>query len=405
MGEIVKLAVLSDLHFATDERGKDQTHVVLSRQTIPKQHPYYDLLHLIEHSGLTADFVLCPGDITYQADQAALGVAWTAINNVASKLGAAHVIASTGNHDVISRNADTAPEIWEYLKQLQPTYPYTSANSEQRLYYWAEHFLIAEMEGVRVVSLNTCNSHSRGETEYKHGRVTDYTIARLEQELKDRGKRAFNILLCHHHPMKHPDLSQVLADYSEMRQGAKLLAMLEESEQPWLVIHGHKHSPRLDYAQGQSGDAPVVFSAGSFSAILSPAYFPGASNQFYILELDIDYISKNGKAGVIRAWDWREGQGWMHAQPQAGVKGRIPTGAGFGHKSNAALDARAIALKFNDNDRITWAEVEQEFPWIRYVTPADLERIVGRLKSAHQLDAIIEPGSIHPHELLKEMAP
>ncbi|MGN7920182.1 metallophosphoesterase family protein [Lysobacter sp. 22409] len=405
MTRIVKLAILSDLHFASDEKGKDETHVVLSRQHVPKQHPYYDLLSLIDSSKLQVDIVLCPGDITYQADQAALSHAWSAINTIAEKLGAAHVFAATGNHDILSRNAITSPEIWEYLKQLQPTYPYPQANLEQRLFYWAEHFLIANVDGVRIVVLNTCNSHSRGEAEYLHGRVTDYTIARLESELAKQDACSFNILLCHHHPMKHPDLNQFMPDYSEMRQGTKLLSTLEATNQAWMVIHGHKHSPRLDYAQGPSGGAPVVFSAGSFSAILSPAHFSGVSNQFYIVELDLEYIGANGTAGVVRAWDWREGQSWIPARPFEGLKGRIPTGAGFGHKSNPAADARYIAHKFNKKKRILWSRVEAEFPWIRYVTPADLARIVQRLKADHKLDALVEEGAIYPSELLREASP
>ncbi|QWP78116.1 metallophosphoesterase [Lysobacter sp. K5869] len=401
----VKLAILSDLHFSSDEKGKDETHVVLSRQHIARQHPYHDLLHLITKEKLTADIVLCPGDITFQADQAALGYAWGAINNIAGKLGAPHVFAATGNHDIISRNSVTSPEIWEYLKQLDPTYPYPGANLEQRLFYWAEHFLIADVQGVRIVALNTCNSHARGEAEFQHGRVTDYTIEKLESELKGLDAASFNILLCHHHPMRHPDLNQFIPDYSEMRQGPKLLSRLEASGQPWMVVHGHKHSPRLDYAQGPSGGSPVVFSAGSFSAVLPPNYFSGVSNQFYIVELDLDYIDSNGTAGIVHSWDWREGQGWIPARQFEGLKGRIPTGAGFGYVSNSVSDANNIAAKFNGKKRIQWSKVEAAFPWIRYVTPADLARILQRLKTHHKLDALVEDGAIYPSELLKEISP
>lgn len=405
MTGVVRVAVLSDLHFASDENGEKETHVILNRQVVPKQHPYEDLLRLIEDTGLAADVVLCPGDITYQAEQAALKAAWAAVNDIASKLGAAHVIAATGNHDIMSRDASTSPEIWEQLKQLRPKYPYTKATLEQQLYYWAEHFLVAEVNGVRIVSLNTCNCHARGKDEYLHGRVTDYTIARIADVLLQQGKRDFNVLLCHHHPMKHPDLSQSFPDYSEMKQGAKLLSMLESTAEPWVVIHGHKHSPRLDYAQGASTDAPVIFSAGSFSAVLSPAYFAGTSNQFYILELDLGYISKYGKAGVVHAWDWQEGQGWQVAPPMAGAKGRIPNGAGFGHKVNPSYDAQSVAQKFSGERKIAWGSVEQAFPWIRYVTPADLEKIVKRLKIDHKLDALTDGRSIHPYELLQEPTP
>lgn len=409
MTGIVRVAVLSDLHFASNEAGEKEapkeTHVILSQQMVPKQHPVGDLLRLIDNENLTANIVLCPGDITYHAEQAALKAAWAAINDIASKLGADHVIAATGNHDIVSRDASTSPEIWEQLKQLRPKYPYTKATLEQQLYYWAEHFLVAEVCGIRFVVLNTCNCHARGKDEYLHGRVTDYTISQIEDVLSQQGRRDFNVLLCHHHPMKHPDLSQSFPDYSEMRQGAKLLSMLEGTGDPWIVVHGHKHSPRLDYATGESTDAPLIFSAGSFSAVLSPKYFAGTSNQFYIIELDLDYISKYGKAGLVYAWDWQEGHGWQVAPPKSGTKGRIPNKAGFGHRVNISYDAQSVAKKFSGEKRVAWASVEQAFPWIKYVTPADLEKIVRRLKSHHKLDAMIDGNSIHPYELLQESAP
>lgn len=401
MAGLVRIAVLSDLHFSSGDVGRGQTHVIMTRQEIKRQHPYRDLLDLIDAESLKADLVLCPGDITCQADHAALKFAWNGLNKISADLGAGHLFAATGNHDISSRNGDSSPEIWEYLKALSPIYPYPNADKLQRLSYWAEHFLVAETQGLRIVVLNSCNSHARGAPEWAHGRVTDYTISRIEEEIGSPDPRRLNILLCHHHPARHPDLNQAESDYSEMVQGAKLISFLGERDEPWLLVHGHKHSPRIDYAQGADSDVPIIFSAGSFSAVLSPEYFAGSSNQFYIVEIDPQYVAKNGIAGVVRAWDWREGQGWVPARSDGTNVARILDGAGFGHRANPSKDAKEIDEAIGAEEKVKWEAVVLQLPWLRHATPRDLTKILNRLKTFHHVDTLREPDSWRPQELLR----
>lgn len=410
MSGVFRMAVLSDLHFASSEDARKDSHVILSRSdVISKQHPANDLKQLIADAGLKSDVVLCPGDITLQADTIALRAAWSSLNEIRTELGASHLFAATGNHDIASRlppatdnsrgKLKTSPEIWEALKQLSPSYPYPQATDLQRLHYWAEHFLVAEVGDVRFVVLNTCNSHSRGESEYLHGRITDYTLSVLESQLKKDGKRPLNVLLCHHHPMKQPELNQTELEYSEMKQGRKLLDSLEQSEQPWFVIHGHKHNPKLEYAQGSSGNVPIVFSAGSFSAVLSPAYFPMGKNQFYIIEFDMQYVSNNGLAGIVRAWNWAEGRGWFPARADTGGGSGVVSGSGFGHRLNLARDARHVDDRFKSAMTIRWEELVEAFEWIPYLTQQDLQRLLNRLETNHAFTVIRDPNFDCSYEL------
>lgn len=402
-GRTLRVAVLSDLHFGSTEKGREHTYVIVGNSAVPRQHPYQDLRKLILEEGLLADVVVCPGDITLQADCVGLEQAWLALNQLTEDLGAGHLLATTGNHDIssrISEKLELNPEIWERLKQLTPPYPYPQGTRTQRLEYWAEHFFVAHVDGVRFFVLNSCNCHSRGEREYLHGRVTDYTIALIEQAAQAPSDEVLNVLLCHHHPVKQAELSEFYPDYSEMIQGRKLLSALEASRKPWLVIHGHKHSPKLEYAQGASGDAPIIFSAGSFSAVLSPAFFPSGRNQFYIVDFDLDYIRANGVAGIVRAWDWVLGRGWFPAKLGDDDATRIPTGAGFGHRANAN-DARMIDRHFIGQARIDWVDVVGEFDFVKYLTPEDLRRLLDRLARDHELEANWSAGQVFPSELLR----
>lgn len=407
---VLRIAVLSDLHFGSGDRGKEHTYVIAGEPVVARQHPFEDLRKLIKDNGIKADVVVCPGDITFQADRVGLEQAWVSLNQITGELEASHLLVATGNHDISSRQKkdetpaigerlDESPEIWERLKQLDPPYPYPQGDRVKRLEYWAEHFFVTEAKGVRFYVLNSCNSHSRGELEFERGRVTDYTISRIREAVQQLPKPLLNVLVCHHHPTRQPDLSQLYPDYSEMAQGRMLLDLLENSGQSWLVVHGHKHSPRIEYAQGTSADTPVVFSAGSFSAVLSPRHFPAGRNQFYVIEIDLEYVRENGASGVIHTWDWALGMGWFRSvrrEPGA----RIPSGTGFGYRSSAR-DARAIASGFAGIGRIEWSEVVSKFDFVKYVTPDDLRRLLQRLDQDHQLEARWANDEIFPTELLR----
>lgn len=400
MSKIIRLAVLSDLHFSSGNQGVNATYVILDRPEVRKQNPYRDLIELIDSENLRADVVLCPGDITYQADQNALRSAWDALNKIAGGLGAAHLLTATGNHDISSRDVkDASPEVWEFLKALSPSYPYPSGSKVQWLSYWAQHYMIVEALDVRFVILNSCNCHSRGGDEWKHGRVTDFTIATLMRELGDMPRSGLNVLLCHHHPAKHPDLSQASIDYSEMTQGSKLLSELGERDEAWLVIHGHKHSPRLEYAQSGGSEAPVIFSAGSMSAVLPPNYFAGAANQFYIIEIDLDDVQDNGVVGKFEVWDWHEGQGWNRCRQSGRSGARISDGAGFGYRANLTGVARDITASIGGSPVTKWNDLVARMPLLKYLTPVDLEKVKAKLKANHEIEVLTDSESWLPQEL------
>lgn len=400
----MKIAVLSDLHFGSsaNARASEYTYVIAGAEKVSRQHPVDDLIELINRDKLRADVVVCPGDITLMSDRVGLNEAWATLNRLTTELSASHLLTATGNHDILSRfesgKLDESPEIWERLKQLEPSYPYPQADRIKTLEYWAEHFFSVEVGGVRFLVLNTCNTHSRGESEYRSGRITDYTIQQVRKLIESDSSPILNVLVCHHHPIKYAEISQFDADYSEMIQGRALLQMLEDTGQHWIVMHGHKHSPRIEYSPGGSGDAPVLFSAGSFSAVLSPRYFPNGRNQFYIIDIDLNYVRANGVAGIVDAWDWTRGLGWFVSTKSS--RGRIPSGAGFGHRFNMK-DARDINAHFASRGKIPWNEVVKEFEFVSYLTPNDAAKLIKILKEKHGLDAKWSSDRIFPDELLR----
>lgn len=399
MSDCLSIAILSDMHCSAPATGKTHTHALVDAKLPKKQDPVGDLFDLIESEGLQSKFVMSPGDLANMSCSIGLHSAWRALQDVRAKLGAERVIATVGNHDIQSRDFETTPEIWEALKLLKPTYPISDSSELQRLHYWAEHFAIIDSESIRCVVLNSCHAHARGKHEYEKGRITDYTIDLIEKCLRESEDRTQNILLCHHHPSQLPDLNELSTDYSAMQHGEKLLAMLENVGGNWLVLHGHKHFPRLEYGKG-GADSPVLFSAGSFSATLPDDYFATTSNQFYILDIDLNQTSSSGTSGTVRAWDWVKGTGWSRAAKYDSARpDRIIYGSGFGNRSAAVRIAGEVAASFSGSNRVEWSEVVIRFPDIKFMRTQDRVKMMGFLESKHGLRAT-SPDPFDPQELI-----
>lgn len=392
MSAKVSIAVLSDLHFMDHDVRQDVTHMDLSRVRSEKHDPAGDLLRLIEREGVLADLVVTPGDLTVAAGAAGLSAAWGLVNQLKNALHASEVFAVTGNHDIASRVAGDEPEIWERLKKLVPHYPSPGLSELERLRYWGDHYAIAKFGGIRFVLLNTCNSHARGEGEYGHGRVTDYTIDRIIASTPEDCSIKMNILVCHHHPIRYSDLADTFSDYSEMMHGSRLLDALANTDNPWLVIHGHKHFPKVTYSGGDSA-AVTVFSAGSFSAILTPVYFSTAVNQFYILDIDLGDVADFGLVGTVRAWDWVKGVGWSPSVYRDTHSGRLVSGSGFGYRANIKQMAKDIDSFLAGENVMAWSLVAAKFRSLKYLLLEDRVRLFSSLASRG-----ITPVSANPLE-------
>ena len=144
-----------------------------------------------------------------------------------------------------------------------------------------------------------------------------------------------------------------------------------------MVIHGHKHFPKLCYAQGATAATPVVFAAGSFSACLAPQIQAIARNQFYIFDFPLDVFPTMGLVGRFRAWDWIYGIGWQPAQERSG----LPQQGGFGIRDKPDSLAAEIARECSKRLQTKWADIEQRVTKVRYVLPNDLRLIRKKLES------------------------
>jgi hypothetical protein len=209
-------------------------------KTNPAFHPVTGLSDLIVKQGITADLLLCPGDLGDRADEAGIQYAWRKIQDLGVVLNVKQIISTVGNHDLDSRYTSGRREPSAVLKGLLPSFPVGRRHLNDA--FWANHFTIVEGEFWRVIVLNTCALHGRKATEIERGVVAPETIAAMRTQLEGAEPKAIGILLCHHHPIPLDGLRELAADYDVMENGGLLLEMLQTLPgNQWIIIHGHKH--------------------------------------------------------------------------------------------------------------------------------------------------------------------
>lgn len=391
--QCVTLAIVSDLHACIESDGPPSSYLSLSQpEDEPTSHPITGLLQLLQKETIRADLLISGGDMGDKAQPAAVQYAWKAIQSIGSKLGAEFVAATSGNHDLDSRQQYNQFDAQGHLQALVPPFPLTEDEKNDK--YWARHYVIETCSSFRVVILNSCAYHGNTTEEYKHGRISTHTLERLKTDLQKTTNGPVNILVCHHHPERHgvPPLSD-LEDYEAMINGPGLVDLLGSgSFGEWLVVHGHRHRPRLFYAQG-TACSPIILSAGSLCAHINPSLQGYARNQFYVLEINIADSQKWGLCGTFRAWDWIPGQGWMKASEQSG----LPDSGGFGCREAPAALAATIEDKLIGIPApyfMSWLDILLLEPRLRYALPRDLLCVADYLQQRHGLQVSKQAGKI-----------
>jgi predicted phosphodiesterase len=320
------------------------------------------------------DAVLVGGDLTDHAEPSALELAWKEVNALALRLDAS-LVATAGNHDYDSRGS-VGFDPKGALIALEPPFP--AGDAATRLHYFAYDFAVVQRDGFVVVTLNSAAQHgySFGERhEYEHGRVLPRTIARIRAVLDTMTLPSVRILLVHHHVVQLPDLDT--DEQSILTDADPLMRMLAEHGD-WIVVHGHKHRPWMQYAAG-GGDAPVVFSAGTFAANLGVGRFAAAvQKQFYVVEFNSreDLPTDLAIAGQVHAWNF-DGFRWV----EAGAHDGYPGVSGFGWRTSTANLADRLHDLVVAERRATNSRLEEFEPRMLFLCPDDQAKVLGKLSS------------------------
>jgi predicted MPP superfamily phosphohydrolase len=384
----LRLAVVSDLHaFDTlleADRGIAPSHLCTNDpEDLLMRHPLAGLISLAR-GGVSADVLVCCGDMADKARPVGTRYVWAKLQELREALGARLLAVAPGNHDVDSRHNYNDHDAKGVLQSLVPAFPFSDETLNDK--FWARNYAIHTDPAFRLLLLNTAAYHGEAADEYKHGRLSTRTADRIRAELDvvtDSHPRAVNILVCHHHPLKFGDIEDT--DYSEMRGGHALLDLLGSGKYgQWLILHGHKHHPRIQYAPG-GAHSPIIFSAGSLSASLHRVLQTQTRNQFYVITIPLPPPQRANLslAGTFRTWEWILGHGWRPASLGTG----LPAQGGFGFRGSLTHLSASVHDHWlaSGSAWLEWTVVAAALPDLNYLLPGDLEIVLSQLTTAHSL--------------------
>lgn len=393
----ITLAVVSDLHYR--KHGSD----LICRPAIAMQGTHADpmasLIAFLEdykgrfgESVSVADYLICPGDISDRGSHEGFDEGWSQLKQLQLVLGASHLLAATGNHEVDSRVSvahDTAGNAELNVDPIQALqrhddYPSTLlAGSDRRWIYWGRGYEFIEEEAVLFLLINTSHYHSTTRTnEFERGRIGDIALRCLREEMKLRVNQAKNklfVAIMHHHPVPHQDLDVDLGKI-EMDNGARLMEVFAESDVSWLILHGHKHFPRL--VRGQSSTGAIVFAAGSLGAHLHGTLAAKTQPQFYLIDaFVVNQDSQPEACGSIRAFSWSGSKWDVATQRNQGLPDRC------GYRV-PQLDISVLAktvkevLDGHSSPFVEWSELVELVPSLGNLLPEETRRLEKSLRVA-----------------------
>lgn len=376
MANSLKIAIVSDLHctYGGDGSKKDaipvtNTYLLSDLLKHPvNRHPVESIKKVIKAENLSSDILLCPGDITDRINQQGLVSGWQFLKEIKAELSAKMLAITIGNHDVDSRNQyNRGP--FELIKNLDDDIPTEDIRANE--HFWRNDYCIIEGDNYILLIINSCFNHTTPDLS-KNTRIDEATIEKIENDLlMKKSIDKIRIAMFHHHPMHHSNSNLTYRDWDFIDQSDKLLFMLENNNFN-LVIHGHKHDPRLVYF---NSSLPVLAS-GSFSAT-SNLLDIGAQNTFHIIEFDL--VSKKGK---IVSWIYSPKSGWIQK-----LDCYFPCFTGFGSRLNMSDLAKECSDWFSgeNKDYIKYSEILTKFPDLDHIIPSDQEKFNNLMKENYGL--------------------
>lgn len=383
----LKIVLISDFHVydTLSEKELRPSYIrVGDPEGLVGVNPIADLQALIAAEEIRVDMLLCMGDLTDKARPAGVRYGWSKIQELRRQLGAQIVLATSGNHDCDSRYTYTDHDAKGVLQSLVPTYPFEDDILADQ--YWSRNFFLVEGIEYRIVVLNSSAYHGMGPHEIEHGRISSTTLNRLRTNLENSSERLVNILICHHHPHPHSELGLGVNDL--IQGGQQLLDLLGSGMYgKWIIVHGHKHHPKLTYAQG-SGSAPLVFACGSLSACLYPELGTNVRNQFHILSVNFAESRKYGFVGRVHTWEWAAGHGWAEA---ASTGAGLPAVCGFGYRCDPVQLANEVAARVR-GARVLWSDIRHHIPELDFILPQEFRALRAKLLSGSGLEILERDG-------------
>lgn len=373
----MKFLIISDLHACPTTADQGSSRLVFDGL----QNEFGSrFIQYCKSINLSPDFLVCPGDISNQGCAESFQKGWDFLNEIQSELNIKELLCVPGNHDIQSRPGNTISPLHK-VKFCSPPFP--SAKFEFNTHFWGWGWGHLSYENFNCISLNSSAYHGYNQ-EFKHGRVAQETVNQISEYVKSNKfeKKPFNLLLCHHHPIKREEVDYG-SDFEVMDGGQYLVNQLESTTSvPWLVIHGHKHFASLFSAPSGGFNPPLIFSAGSFSAKLYPEISDRTTNQFYILDIDLIRTIEDEKLiGTFEAHSWDIKNNW-HPSKAA----NLPFKGGFGSVVRPIDVMKQLKNLLNNTPYLDSGDLKPINETLENITPIQYKELIMRLSEDFELE-------------------
>lgn len=378
----IRIAIISDLHCQKEENSSKLTrlHTKLLDHPI-NENPVESFKKIIIDKKKEVDYFFVLGDVADKGNVEGFILGMKFIKEINTLLDAKKLIFAVGNHDMHRRKENDTIQDSEYMMKLTNGFPFLFKENDQseeiENYFWANKYCVIEDDKTLILALNT--SCYMDKVNDQKPFVFDQAMQEsLEKKLSDyNSSKKIKIAVCHHHPTQHSDIDAKYTSLDCIDRGDKLLELLIKNNFT-LLMHGHKHFPRLKY-----DDNFPIFCSGSFSSLENTSSF-NEDNTIHFLDI---YQEGTIFKGIIETWIYNTRDGWKKSSD---LKSRFPIYTGFGSKMEVENIAESIYenfyKKYEDLDsnekylQIDMENVSEKVSDINFLTPSQLKQLESELE-------------------------
>lgn len=384
----LRIALISDLHVGRDNRGLDMCpHPLNPDEEIGRHQDYVGTFEAqaeeFRKDG-SIDMLCVTGDISNRAHAAEFVAADKAIGRIASALSLSDdsIYFVPGNHDVHWPVMGLQPpdfwSVYRYAPLLQEglTFQRRIAAGSTGAIDKPPYFVAWKDTKVVVIGINSA-AYDRPDSELHVGLIRQETVDGIDSFLQtlQQDPQQVRICLLHHHPIQYSERIPDSVDPSIAVNSENLLQVLTKHSFD-LILHGHKHQPRLKTQMINNGHPYVSLCAGSFSAVLHPLYFDGSSNLFHIVNIQGREGSSQGIKGTVQSWTHTADGTWKASHQLRG----IPAIEAFGSMATPAQIKAdlllSIGAQMNREAVCLWRDLVRVHPHFEHVRAEVAHRLL-----------------------------
>jgi len=378
----IRIAVISDLHCqkVIENSKRSRLHTELLDHPI-NENPIESFKKIIINKKKNVDYFFVLGDVADKGNIEGFILGVKFIKEINTLLNAEKLIFAVGNHDMHRQIANDTIQDSEYMMKRSNGFPFQfKGNDQDKIIeneFWANKYCVIEDDKTLILVLNT--SCFMGQENSLKSIIFDEEMRESMENtmLKYKPSKKLKIAICHHHPIPLSDINANYTSLDCIDRGDVLIKLLKDNNFT-LLMHGHKHFPRLKY-----DDNFPIFCSGSFSSLENTSAF-NEDNTAHFLDV---FQDGNTYKGRIETWIFNSIEGWIQSSD---LKSRFPIYTGFGSRIEISNIVENIYdnfyKKYETSDSIEkyipidMNDISEKVNDINFLTPLQLNQLEKELE-------------------------